>query len=273
MITNERIWDDPESLRHSILSLLNDYPQEIKEMIKITEANSLSFARLRHHSPWDLLTGTFCNGSVMVAGDAMHVMGLFLGQGGSAGLEDAVVLARNMAHMGLDRVEEAFNMYAKERRMRVVRLSLQTYLTGEEVEVNGFDGDEDLCFYVATIIRLYRLTADVRFRDLKSRNGESLEGAIRMEVLRPKPPVFVYEYKSGDAVEVWIDNRWCNGRFSSFSYSPKVCCKIYQAQNQIGEVGVLCPGRNVRPSQNWRIKDRVGVWKHERLLKPDPTRF
>ncbi|KAL4573710.1 hypothetical protein LXL04_020525 [Taraxacum kok-saghyz] len=147
------------------------------------------------------------------------------------------------------------------------------FSVGEEVEVNGLDGDEDLCFYVATIIRLYRLTADVRFRDLKSRNGESLEGAIRMEVLRPKPPVFVYEYKSGDAVEVWMDNRWCKGRFSSFSCWPKVCCKIYQAQNELGEVGVLCPGRNVRPSQNWRIKDGVGVWKHERLLKPDPRRF
>ncbi|KAL4583710.1 hypothetical protein LXL04_008293 [Taraxacum kok-saghyz] len=103
------------------------------------------------------------------------------------------------------------------------------FSVGEEVEVNGFDGDKDLCFYVATIIRLYRLTADVRFRDLKSRNGESLEGAIRMEVLRPKPPVFVYEYKSGDAVEGWMDNKWCKGRFSSFSCWPK----------------------------NWRIKDGV----------------
>ncbi|GJS00078.1 monooxygenase 1 [Tanacetum coccineum] len=42
-------------------------------------------------------TGKFCKERVVVAGDAMHVMGLFLGQGGSAGLEDAVVLARNMA--------------------------------------------------------------------------------------------------------------------------------------------------------------------------------
>ncbi|KAL4578906.1 hypothetical protein LXL04_015037 [Taraxacum kok-saghyz] len=85
------------------------------------------------------------------------------------------------------------------------------FTVGEEIEINGLDGDEDLCFYIGTIIRLYRLTADVRFRDLKDRNGESLEGAIRMEVLRPKPPVFVYEYKSGDAVEVWMDNRWRKG--------------------------------------------------------------
>ncbi|KAI3512989.1 hypothetical protein L1887_20312 [Cichorium endivia] len=99
-------------------------------MIEIADAKSLSFSHLRYRSPWDLLTGTFCKGTVMVAGDAMHVMGPFLGQGGSAGLEDAVVLARNLAQMGLDRVEEAFNLYVKQRWVRVVQLSLQTYLTG-----------------------------------------------------------------------------------------------------------------------------------------------
>ncbi|MFS7910487.1 putative zeaxanthin epoxidase [Helianthus anomalus] len=80
----------------------------------------------------------FCKGSVMVAGDAVHVMGPFIGQGGSAGLEDVVVLARTMAQLGLKSgskitvhcVEQAYNQFVKQRRMRVVRLSLQTYLTG-----------------------------------------------------------------------------------------------------------------------------------------------
>ncbi|MFS7951605.1 putative zeaxanthin epoxidase [Helianthus anomalus] len=71
----------------------------------------------------------------------MHVMGPFMGQGGSAALEDAVVLARNMAQAGLNhihsgsnvivhRVGEAFNRFVRERRVRVVRLSLQAYLIG-----------------------------------------------------------------------------------------------------------------------------------------------
>ncbi|GKC23155.1 aromatic-ring hydroxylase-like protein [Tanacetum coccineum] len=95
----------------------------------------------RYRSPWDLPTGTFYKGRVMVAGDAMHVMGTFMGQGGSTGLEEAVVLARNMSQFGFNRtergrrlmvhgVEEAFNLFVKQRRMRVVQLSLQIYLTG-----------------------------------------------------------------------------------------------------------------------------------------------
>ncbi|THG04539.1 hypothetical protein TEA_028902 [Camellia sinensis var. sinensis] len=80
---------------------------------------------------------------VTVAGDAMHVMGPFLRQGGSAGLEDAIVLARclyqklsevrqiqSRSQMMMHKVAEGMDQYVKEQRMRVVRLSMQTYLTG-----------------------------------------------------------------------------------------------------------------------------------------------
>ncbi|XP_023764936.1 monooxygenase 1 [Lactuca sativa] len=127
---DERRWEDPELIRRSTLALLNDYPQEIKEMIEIADANSLSFSHLRYRSPLELLTGSFCKGKVTIAGDAMHVMGPFLGQGGSSGLEDAVVIASNLDQKGLDHVEDAFDLYVKKRRMRVVGLSVQTYLTG-----------------------------------------------------------------------------------------------------------------------------------------------
>ncbi|CAL5353675.1 unnamed protein product [Camellia sinensis] len=73
----------------------------------------------------------------------MHVMGPFLRQGGSAGLEDAIVLARclyqklsevhqiqSRSQMMMHKVAEAMDQYVKEQRMRVVRLSMQTYLTG-----------------------------------------------------------------------------------------------------------------------------------------------
>jgi 2-polyprenyl-6-methoxyphenol hydroxylase-like FAD-dependent oxidoreductase len=66
-------------------------------MINSSEENSLSLTHIRYREPWDVLLGRFRKGSVTVAGDAMHIMGPFLGQGGSAALEDAVVLARCLA--------------------------------------------------------------------------------------------------------------------------------------------------------------------------------
>ncbi|KAM0066571.1 putative FAD-binding domain, FAD/NAD(P)-binding domain superfamily [Helianthus debilis subsp. tardiflorus] len=138
---DERIWKNPEVIRQYTMELLSNYPQDIQEMAQNADMNSLSFTHLRYRDPWDLLTGTFFKGTVMVVGDAMHVMGPFLGQGGSAALEDAVVLARNMAQLGLNhaesgskiivhRVGKAFDQFVRQRRIRVVRLSLQAYLIG-----------------------------------------------------------------------------------------------------------------------------------------------
>ncbi|OVA15466.1 hypothetical protein BVC80_8411g14 [Macleaya cordata] len=80
----------------------------------------------------------------------MHVMGPFLGQGRSAVLEDAVVLARNLAQelctTGSKRIGQqvmqarigaAMDRYVKERKMRLLMLSTQTYLTGMLLEASS----------------------------------------------------------------------------------------------------------------------------------------
>ncbi|KAI8003341.1 Monooxygenase 1 [Camellia lanceoleosa] len=130
-------------IRQSTLPLIDGFPPEIQQMIEDSDVESLSLTRLRYRAPWDLLLGKFRKGTVTVAGDAMHVMGPFLGQGGSAGLEDAIVLTRclyqklsevdqiqSRSQMMMHKVGEAMDQYVKERRMRVVRLSMQTYLIG-----------------------------------------------------------------------------------------------------------------------------------------------
>ncbi|KAK9073435.1 hypothetical protein SSX86_007759 [Deinandra increscens subsp. villosa] len=139
---NEKIWKDPELIRQLTIEMVRNHPQEIQEMVENADIKSLSLTHLRYRAPWDLLTGTCCKGTVAVAGDAMHAMGPFLGQGGAAALEDAIVLARIMAQrlgsnsdesgskITVHGVEDALNLYVKERRMRVVLLSLQTYLIG-----------------------------------------------------------------------------------------------------------------------------------------------
>ncbi|XP_058194500.1 monooxygenase 1-like isoform X2 [Rhododendron vialii] len=143
----------PERIRELILHSFNGFPAELVQIIKDSELESLSLTHLRYRAPWDLVLGKFRKGTVTVAGDAMHVMGPFLGQGGSAGLEDAIVLARclsqkfaktvdnpftieskTMTRMMMHGVGKAMDQYLKERRMRVVLLSTQTYLIGSLVK-------------------------------------------------------------------------------------------------------------------------------------------
>ncbi|KAL7174805.1 hypothetical protein ACSBR1_043865 [Camellia fascicularis] len=89
-----RASQNPDLIIQSTLPLIDGFPPEIQQMIEDSDVESLSLTHVRYRAPWDLLLGKFRKGTVTVAGDAMHVMCPFLGQGGSAGLEDAIVLAR-----------------------------------------------------------------------------------------------------------------------------------------------------------------------------------
>ncbi|XP_058075839.1 monooxygenase 1-like [Magnolia sinica] len=133
----------PEIIREAALELIKGFPPEMIELAENSLLDSFTFTKIRYRAPWDLLLGNLHRGTVTVAGDAMHVMGPFLGQGGAAGLEDAVVLGRCLAKaMQMDpngdyagkqlvtRVGLALDEYVKEGRMRVTRLSMQTYLNG-----------------------------------------------------------------------------------------------------------------------------------------------
>ncbi|CAL9004633.1 unnamed protein product [Prunus brigantina] len=134
-------------VRNLALDSVESFPTSIIEMAKNCELDSLHLTEyLRYHAPWDTLRRRFREGTVVLAGDAMHAMGPFLAQGGSACLEDAVVLARCLARtIHIDRnargtkmqVEEAFDEYLKERKMRILRLSLQMYLIGKMLDASS----------------------------------------------------------------------------------------------------------------------------------------
>ncbi|CAL5057677.1 unnamed protein product [Urochloa decumbens] len=113
---------------------------EILEMVRDPEPDSLIIlTKIWYRPPWQVMFGSFQRGTATVAGDAMHVMGTYIGQGGSAGLEDALVLARSLsrAAAGSDgselcekKISAAIRDYVKERRLRVVRLSLESFAMG-----------------------------------------------------------------------------------------------------------------------------------------------
>uniref|UniRef100_A0A7N0U402 FAD-binding domain-containing protein n=1 Tax=Kalanchoe fedtschenkoi TaxID=63787 RepID=A0A7N0U402_KALFE len=133
---------DGAGIREQALESAKGLPAETVQMVANCDQESLSLTRLRYRAPWDIRMGNFREGTVTVAGDAMHVMGPFLGQGGSAALEDAVVLARCLSRKMNEvpfsggrtamaaEVGEALDEFVEERRMRVVWLSTQSFLSG-----------------------------------------------------------------------------------------------------------------------------------------------
>ncbi|OVA11012.1 Monooxygenase [Macleaya cordata] len=147
---DSRVSKEPELIKRATVESIMDFPTEMVEIVKNGDTESVTLTKLRYRAPWDLLRGSFRKGTVIVAGDAMHAMGPFLGQGGSAALEDAIVLARNLAQelcitgsKGIEqrimqvRVEAAMDRYVKERRMRLLMLSTQTYLIGKLLEATS----------------------------------------------------------------------------------------------------------------------------------------
>nr|CAB3491688.1 unnamed protein product [Digitaria exilis] len=125
-------------------------PAEIVEKIRGIDPESMKIlTKIWYMPPWRLVLGRFQRGTVTLAGDAMHVMGPFNGQGGSVALEDAVVLARSLsmavpAGGGVDAaamvtdnhgmeeevIRAAIGRYVRERRPRVAKLSLECFVIG-----------------------------------------------------------------------------------------------------------------------------------------------
>ncbi|XP_006836914.2 zeaxanthin epoxidase, chloroplastic [Amborella trichopoda] len=132
---------DPVLIKKLALETINDFPEGIIEMVKQSDPISLSLTRFRFRPPWELMRKSWHKGTVTLAGDAMHAMGPYLGQGCSLGLEDSIVLSRcigsamRKARKENDRqtreaISSAIEKYVKERKMRVLRMSSQTYLSG-----------------------------------------------------------------------------------------------------------------------------------------------
>ncbi|XP_026435225.1 monooxygenase 1-like isoform X2 [Papaver somniferum] len=146
-----RVSKDPKLIRESTIESINDFPPQCVEMVKNCDLNEVTLTNLRYRTPLDILLGNFRKGTVIVAGDAMHVWGPYIGQGGAAALEDGIVLARNLAqemcnkrgstkngnHVTQARIEKAMDQFVKERRMRLFMMSLNTYILGMLLETSS----------------------------------------------------------------------------------------------------------------------------------------
>ncbi|CAN6238381.1 unnamed protein product [Urochloa humidicola] len=129
---------DTRAMKDFILEKLKDQcSNEIVEMVRDPDPESLILLkRIWYRPPWQVMFSSFRKGTATVAGDAMHVMGNYIGQGGSAALEDALVLARLLSRavagsggreLCEKKISAAMGEYVRHRRLRVVRLSLESF--------------------------------------------------------------------------------------------------------------------------------------------------
>ncbi|KAI3966610.1 hypothetical protein MKX01_011408 [Papaver californicum] len=129
---------DPKIIQKTMLERVPDSAQIVKDVIQHAYMPSLSWGPLQFRYPWDLLFGKVSNGTITVAGDAMHPMTPDLGQGGCSALEDAVVLGRHIGNsyirnggmLSQEDLEVKIGMYVKERRFRTAGLITGSYISG-----------------------------------------------------------------------------------------------------------------------------------------------
>ncbi|XP_052142168.1 monooxygenase 1-like [Oryza glaberrima] len=135
---------DEDAARKYVLEKVDELPGEVADMVRRCDAaSSWTLTKVWYRPPWQVALAGFRRGAVTVAGDAMHAMGPFIGQGGSAGLEDAVVLARSLSSAAAgdgrapprqqlrdDAVGAAIDEYVAERRRRATTLCLHSFAIG-----------------------------------------------------------------------------------------------------------------------------------------------
>eukprot|EP00253_Pinus_taeda_P036080 PITA_36080 len=138
-LQDSEIAQEPKLTIQEALDLLRYFPEEYHDIVKRTLPDTPSLTPLRGRCPWAVLFGTLSKGTVTIAGDAMHAMTPYIGQGGCSTLEDAVVLVRCLAE-GLNgklitstneerkRIEQALKKYVEERRWRVFMLMTKSYI-------------------------------------------------------------------------------------------------------------------------------------------------
>ncbi|XP_026430902.1 monooxygenase 2-like [Papaver somniferum] len=123
---------DPKVIQEKVLERVADLPQEAKDVIQHSDVPALSWAPLVFRYPWDLIFGKVSDGTITVAGDAMHPMTPDLGQGGCTALEDAVVLGRYIRNgvMSQKDLEKEIKLYVQERRWRSATMITASYISG-----------------------------------------------------------------------------------------------------------------------------------------------
>ncbi|GAV77235.1 FAD_binding_3 domain-containing protein [Cephalotus follicularis] len=170
----EKELDNGFKMKQFVLSKLIDLPDHIRNVIEITDPDSIVLSPLRFRPPWELLWTQISRGNVCVIGDALHPMTPDLGQGGCSALEDGVVLARLLGNALLNkscgdvkakdnednekykRTEMGLKEFSKERKWRSINLITTAYAVGfiqqSDGKIMNFFKEKILSVFLAGVL-------------------------------------------------------------------------------------------------------------------------
>ncbi|KAG6547622.1 hypothetical protein Mapa_011071 [Marchantia paleacea] len=140
---------DPAEVRAELLSMLDGWPQHMRELLDNTPLDYISRAALADR--WNLpgITAPVVQSGVTLAGDALHPMTPNLGQGGCCALEDAIKLAQTLGvvlakggNADYEAITKAMEEYAAERHHRTFPLTLKSFVFGALLQI----GFAPVCF-------------------------------------------------------------------------------------------------------------------------------
>lgn len=129
--------DPEENLVEYIKSLHEGWSDEIMTVLDSTPPESVEQRDLYDRAPEFLRS--WADGNVVLMGDAVHAMMPNLGQGGCQALEDAYVLAENLAETkSAEKIEDVLQDFYRKRILRVSAVQFLSRLASDLI-INAFD--------------------------------------------------------------------------------------------------------------------------------------
>lgn len=129
---------DPEMKRISVARFRKTYSEFGWAVPKILEAIQ-NESQLIHNDLEEVKLDRWVRDRVVLLGDAAHAMTPNMGQGAAMAMEDAVVLAREIAEVarGAKPLEEALDAYQQRRWKRVQRVQEQSFRIGRAGQMSS----------------------------------------------------------------------------------------------------------------------------------------
>ncbi len=124
--------DQVEKIKDNLLLLCAEFPAVIQNMISAAKAGSIIRNDLFDFKPLNRWT----DGKVALIGDAAHATTPNLGQGACQAIEDAYVIAEQMALT--DKVEQAFRWYEEIRINKATYITNTSWIYGQITNTSGW---------------------------------------------------------------------------------------------------------------------------------------